>query len=253
MHAEAWGYFVRMRSIIGKVDGLRILEFGSHDVNGSPRSLFNGCRDYIGVDPWDGPGVDVVSTAQEYDGQAAFDVVISAETLEHDPDPIGLQGLDQIGLIDGGAPAQIDKAGRLFHQSEKRFVNQASGRLRIGQQVDDKVALFEYLAHLSGAINTIDPFERSGIVFSADDTHAQHGHPAGDFLPDAAQTDNARCAPMYLVLNNRAVPFTLELVSEHQMKIAGQVDHRGDGIFGHVNSMDAAAAGKHNSLFFDFI
>lgn len=89
MHAEAWAYLQRVRGYFPNAAGLRVLEFGAHDVNGSPRSLFAGCAEYVGVDPWPGKGVDVLSTAQDYDGQGRFDVVISAETLEHDADGAG--------------------------------------------------------------------------------------------------------------------------------------------------------------------
>jgi SAM-dependent methyltransferase len=61
----------------------RVLECGSMDINGSPRPFFEGCE-YVGVDWRDGPGVDVVSLAHEFEG-GPFDTVISTEMLEHDP------------------------------------------------------------------------------------------------------------------------------------------------------------------------
>jgi SAM-dependent methyltransferase len=88
MHAEAWYYLMRIRGYIQDVSALRVLEFGAHDVNGTPRKLFEGCY-YVGVDPWPGEGVDVVARAQDFDGDGKFDLVISAETLEHDQDPQG--------------------------------------------------------------------------------------------------------------------------------------------------------------------
>jgi SAM-dependent methyltransferase len=72
-----------------RAHGLRTratLEVGSLDVNGSVRRHFAG--DYVGVDMRDGPGVDIVGTADALpfpDG--AFDVVVSTEMLEHDPSP----------------------------------------------------------------------------------------------------------------------------------------------------------------------
>lgn len=60
------------------------LEVGSLDVNGSVRSLFRG--PYIGIDMRDGPGVDVVGTADHLPfPDDAFDVVVTTEMLEHDP------------------------------------------------------------------------------------------------------------------------------------------------------------------------
>ena len=66
----------------------RVLEFGSRNVNGSPRELFGnfGVR-YVGVDIEDGPGVDIVDDAARcLIREQAFDVVICAEVAEHTPD-----------------------------------------------------------------------------------------------------------------------------------------------------------------------
>lgn len=62
------------------------VEVGSLDVNGSVRSLFAG--PYVGVDMREGPGVDIVGTADALPfDDASFDVVVSTEMLEHDPAP----------------------------------------------------------------------------------------------------------------------------------------------------------------------
>ena len=88
MHLEAFDYLRMIRGRFRDVSRLHILEFGAHDVNGSPRGLFEGCAEYVGIDPWPGLGVDVVARAQDYSNPEHFDVVITAETLEHDPDPV---------------------------------------------------------------------------------------------------------------------------------------------------------------------
>lgn len=63
----------------------RVLEVGALDVNGSVRDLFRHC-DYTGIDVGPGPGVDVVCGGHEYDADdASFDVVLSTETMEHNP------------------------------------------------------------------------------------------------------------------------------------------------------------------------
>lgn len=59
----------------------RVLDIGSLDINGTIRDLFFGA--YIGVDVAPGKGVDVVSLGHEFQSEP-FDVVLSAETLEHD-------------------------------------------------------------------------------------------------------------------------------------------------------------------------
>ena len=95
MHFEAWSFIVNAAARLHDTRGnehlseLRVLEFGAHDVNGSPRQLFAGCAEYVGVDPWPGRGVDWMGKAQDYDGQERFDVVITAEAMEHDPDAQG--------------------------------------------------------------------------------------------------------------------------------------------------------------------
>lgn len=66
--------------------GSDILEFGSYNVNGSAREVFErGARSYVGVDVVEGPGVDVVADAATVDLRRQFDVVISVECLEHAP------------------------------------------------------------------------------------------------------------------------------------------------------------------------
>jgi SAM-dependent methyltransferase len=69
----------------GFFHGGRVLEIGSLDINGSVRKHFADC-DYIGLDVGPGPGVDVVCQGQDYAAPAgSFDVVISCETMEHNP------------------------------------------------------------------------------------------------------------------------------------------------------------------------
>jgi len=63
--------------------GIRVLDIGSLDVNGSNRYLFENC-DYIGLDVASGKNVDVVCVAHEYNTDKPFDVVISTNALEHD-------------------------------------------------------------------------------------------------------------------------------------------------------------------------
>lgn len=64
-----------------------VLEVGSMDVNGSPRTVFDKAHSYVGVDMRAGAGVDRVVHSSELVrvfGQSAFDVVICCEMLEHD-------------------------------------------------------------------------------------------------------------------------------------------------------------------------
>ncbi len=80
-----WTAEVLSRSSIA---GRTVLEVGSYDVNGSVRPIVEalGPASYTGIDQTEGPGVDVVWSADrivERYGRGAFDVVISTEMLEH--------------------------------------------------------------------------------------------------------------------------------------------------------------------------
>lgn len=67
--------------------GVRVLEVGSRDVNGTLRSVLGELVDeYVGVDIEDGPGVDVVMNGLDIVsrfGRASFQVVVSTEMIEH--------------------------------------------------------------------------------------------------------------------------------------------------------------------------
>jgi SAM-dependent methyltransferase len=69
--------------------GLHVLEVGSRNVNGSVRPLFAGAEEYVGIDRDMGEGVDQECTVEEYlrlRDRETFDVVVSAEMLEHAAD-----------------------------------------------------------------------------------------------------------------------------------------------------------------------
>lgn len=68
-------------------EGDAILEVGSLDVNGSCREIFEG-HDYLGIDWSPGPGVDIAIDGYDWNGVISdgyYDIVISAQAMEHDP------------------------------------------------------------------------------------------------------------------------------------------------------------------------
>ncbi len=67
------------------VEGAKVLEIGSYDVNGGIRQLFSRAGDYVGVDLDHGPGVDRVGFGHEIDDpDQSYDVTLSGECFEHD-------------------------------------------------------------------------------------------------------------------------------------------------------------------------
>jgi len=71
-----------------EINGKKIIEVGSYNVDGSLRDIFKDWNpaEYIGVDIIDGPGVDLICRAEnllEKFGKEVFDIVISTELLEH--------------------------------------------------------------------------------------------------------------------------------------------------------------------------
>jgi Methyltransferase domain. len=63
--------------------GIKVIEIGSYDVNGSVRKNFPSCH-YTGIDLINGPGVDIVSSGESVDlPDDTYDVAISCECFEH--------------------------------------------------------------------------------------------------------------------------------------------------------------------------
>lgn len=63
-----------------------VLEVGSLDINGTVRDFFEAWE-YVGVDVGPGPGVDVVENGENLTyADNSFDVAISAECFEHNPE-----------------------------------------------------------------------------------------------------------------------------------------------------------------------
>lgn len=83
MHREAYTYTRDALARIGGVDGRRILEIGSVNINGSARDLCAAAAHYWGIDLVAGPGVDEIADATVYNGYGRYDLVICNEVLEH--------------------------------------------------------------------------------------------------------------------------------------------------------------------------
>jgi SAM-dependent methyltransferase len=73
---------------IHKIEGMKVLEIGALNINGSVRDIFEQDEVlYIGTDMMAGPGVDTVIDGHDlmdlYEPKS-FDLVICLETFEHD-------------------------------------------------------------------------------------------------------------------------------------------------------------------------
>jgi hypothetical protein len=67
-------------------NNVSVIEMGSLNINGTVRDFYDNVTRYVGVDLDEGPGVDLVSEAQNVDfPDESFDVAVSAECFEHNP------------------------------------------------------------------------------------------------------------------------------------------------------------------------
>lgn len=101
MHAEAWNF---LHAVLTEdiTRGVRVLEIGSYNVNGTARMFCDHAAEYVGIDRRNGPGVDHVDAKDAYDGKAGFDIVISTETLEHASDPAAVIATAKRAIKPGG-------------------------------------------------------------------------------------------------------------------------------------------------------
>lgn len=102
MHPEARQYVTQALARIGGAAGCAVLEIGSVDINGGVRDLCGDAARYVGIDPEPGPGVDIVTRAEDYDGGGAFDLVLCTEVLEHTSDPAAVIACAHRALRPGG-------------------------------------------------------------------------------------------------------------------------------------------------------
>lgn len=79
MHPAAYDWVARFAT----AGDLTVLDIGGRNINGTVRDLFPGATEYVAVDLYPGPGVDVVGDVTEWETDARFDVVVCAEVLEH--------------------------------------------------------------------------------------------------------------------------------------------------------------------------
>ena len=86
-HEAQREYFTRLRNQFPQYfTGVKVLEIGSLNINGTVKDFFTA-TEYVGVDVAPGEGVDVVAQGEELTyPDNSFDVVVSAECFEHNPE-----------------------------------------------------------------------------------------------------------------------------------------------------------------------
>ena len=85
-HKEQWIFCNKVKEKFPEYfKNKKVLDIGSFDVNGNEEFLFEDC-DFHGLDLGEGPGVDIICPAQDYDApDESYDTIISCECWEHNP------------------------------------------------------------------------------------------------------------------------------------------------------------------------
>ncbi|EIC91871.1 hypothetical protein IMCC13023_03500 [Candidatus Aquiluna sp. IMCC13023] len=108
---------------------MRILEIGSYNVNGGVRALFEGVKEYVGVDLVSGPGVDLVSPGHQVSEELGpFDLVIATEVFEHDANwSLTLEKMITLLRPGGTCIVTCASTGRPEHGTERTTPSQSPG------------------------------------------------------------------------------------------------------------------------------
>lgn len=154
MHAEALLYVSDFRTD----DRLRVIEFGSRDINGSPRYMFPNA-DYHGIDVVDGTGVDEVADAATWAPKRRAHLVICCEVFEH---------TKQWRKIVANAAACLVRGGRLVVTAAgpQRAPHSAvdGGSLRDGEWYENVSPADLGAAMVKAGFKDVEVHERGGDV-----------------------------------------------------------------------------------------
>lgn len=127
--------FVRSvsRALSDSCRNLRILEIGSYDVNGEVRKVFEGSS-YVGVDLTEGPGVDVVCEGGKLDHpDASYELSISCECFEHNPQWVGtFLNMHRMTRPGGVVLVTCATTGQLEHGTTRTSPKSSPGTQSVG-------------------------------------------------------------------------------------------------------------------------
>jgi len=127
-------YFIGTKRISSD-EKIQILEIGSYDVNGSIRDfLQNAQTEYVGVDLCSGKGVDIVGYGHELKlPSESFDVAISCECFEHDPNwAVTFENMVRMTKRGGIVVFTCASLGRLEHGTIRSISEHSPGTQFVG-------------------------------------------------------------------------------------------------------------------------
>ncbi len=148
-HPEQLGFFASCadanRDVVA---GSRVLEIGSYNVNGSMRSLFATSSEFNGVDLVEGPGVDRVCMGADIDDpDGSWDVVLSGECFEHDPDwRSTLSTMVRLTRPGGLVAFTCGSRGRVEHGTRRTEPDESPGTQFMGRDHYQNVRVHEVRA-----------------------------------------------------------------------------------------------------------
>jgi SAM-dependent methyltransferase len=150
-HPEQLAFLSAVTSVNSAlIDQGRILEVGSYDVNGSVRSLFDkvSAGDYVGVDLVAGPGVDRVQSGHEVDEpDGSFDLTVSAECFEHDPNwDKTFANMVRLTRPGGIVTFTCASTGRVEHGTRRTLVDDSPGTQAEGMDYYRNLAAADFEA-----------------------------------------------------------------------------------------------------------
>ena len=109
---------------------ISVLELGSYNVNGSIRTIFDNTTEYIGLDLIKGPGVDVVYDGKHMPINQEFDLCISCECFEHNPNYLeNFLKMIQLAKKDGVVVFTCASIGRSEHGTTETDMTSSPGSM----------------------------------------------------------------------------------------------------------------------------
>jgi SAM-dependent methyltransferase len=132
-HAQQLKFVSLASEFLASRAGLKVLEVGSHDVNGSIRKIFEG-TDYLGVDLTPGPGVDCVASGHQLEfPDETFGLTISSECFEHNPFWVEtFANMYRMTAASGLVVVTCASRGRPEHGTTRTTPNRSPGTQTIG-------------------------------------------------------------------------------------------------------------------------